>query len=414
MAATGPRTRVYRARPRWAAGAALLALAVALGIVGRLMSERVPPLRVQRLLADAVSFRGPHPKLDWPANGQATVEVEGIGSFGASGPSTPVPIASVAKVMTAYLTLLQFPLSSTGHGGFTLRITKADVEEERTRMALDESVVPVIAGERLSERQALQALLLPSANNVAELLAVHDAGSVGAFVARMNATARRLGMTATTYTDPSGYQDTTVSTAVDQVKLAALAMRMPAFAAIVDERSADLPVVGEVTNYDALVGSDGYVGIKTGSDSSAGGCLLFAKRVTVAGRRLTILGAVLGQREGSYVPAALASAQALGDSAALALRAGIVLPAGSGVLMASGVDGRHTRVVTASALREIGWGGLTVPVSVALAAHRATRLAEGQQVATVSASGLTATSSRAVAARALPAPSLGWRLRHLL
>ena len=138
------------------------------------------------------------------------------------------------------------------------------------------------------------------------------------------------------------------------------------------------------TNYDALVGSDGYVGIKTGSDSAAGGCLLFAKRVTVAGRRLTILGAVLGQREGAYVPAALASAQALGDSAAVALRAGTVLPAGSEVLMVSGVDGRHTRVVTASALREIGWGGLTVPVSVALAAHAATRLAEGQQVATVS------------------------------
>jgi D-alanyl-D-alanine carboxypeptidase (penicillin-binding protein 5/6) len=388
-------------------------VAVALGIVGRLMSERVPALHIQRLLADVVSLRGPHPKLDWPAHGQAAVEVEGVGSFGTSGRATPAPIASVAKVMTAYLTLLQSPLSP-GHGGFTLRITKADVEEERARMALDESVVPVAVGERLSERQALQALLLPSANNIAELLAVHDAGGASAFVARMNATARRLGMSATTYTDPSGYQDTTVSTAADQVKLAAVAMRIPAFATIVAERSADLPVAGNVENYDALVGSDGYVGIKTGSDSAAGGCLLFAKRVTVTGRRLTILGAVLGQREGSYVPAALASAQALGDSAALALRADTLLPAGSEVLMASGVDGRQAGVVTASALREIGWGGLKVPVSVALAAHTATRLAEGQQVATVSASGMTVASSRAVAARALPAPSLGWRLRHLL
>jgi serine-type D-Ala-D-Ala carboxypeptidase (penicillin-binding protein 5/6) len=230
----------------------------------------------------------------------------------------------------------------------------------------------------------------------------------------MNSTAHRLGMSATTYTDPSGYQDTTVSTAADQVKLAAVAMRIPAFATIVAERSADLPVAGNVENYNALVGSDGYVGIKTGSDSAAGGCLLFAKRVTVTGRRLTILGAVLGQREGSYVPAALASAQALGDSAALALRADTLLPAGSEVLMASGVDGRHAGVVTANTLREIGWGGLKVPVSVALAAHTATRLAEGQQVATVSASGMTVASSRAVAARALPAPSLGWRLRHLL
>jgi D-alanyl-D-alanine carboxypeptidase (penicillin-binding protein 5/6) len=413
MAATGPRVRAHRARPRWVAVAALLVVAIALGVVVRLMSERLPPLRIQRLLADSVSFRGPHPKLDWPAHGQAAVEVEGIGSFGASGPSTPAPIASVAKVMTAYLTLLQFPLSAGHGGGFTLRITRAEVEEERARMALDESVVPVTVGERLGERQALQALLLPSANNVAELLAVHDAGSTSAFVARMNATARRLGMSSTRYTDPSGYEDTTVSTAVDQVKLAAVAMRMPALAAIVAERSADLPVAGNVANYNALVGSDGYVGVKTGSDSEAGGCLLFAKRVTIAGRRLTIIGAVLGQREGSYVPAALASAQGLGDSAAAALRAGVLLPAGSGVLMASGADGQHVSVVTASPMREIGWGGLTVPVSVALA-HTTTRLVEGQQVATVSLGGATPVSSRAVAARSLPAPSLDWRLRHLL
>jgi D-alanyl-D-alanine carboxypeptidase (penicillin-binding protein 5/6) len=385
---------------------------MALGLVGRLMSERVPPLRIQRLLAASVSFRGPRPKLDWPTHGQAAVEVEGIGGLGTSGPSTPAPIASVAKVMTAYLTLLQFPLTAE-HGGFTLRITAADVAEERMRLALGESVVPVAVGERLSERQALQALLLPSANNVAELLADRDAGSAGAFVSRMNATARRLGMTSTTYTDPSGYEDTTTSTAADQVKLAAAAMRVPAFAAIVAERSIVLPVAGDVENYNGLVGHDGYAGIKTGSDSAAGGCLVFAKRVTVAGRRLTILGAVLGQREGSYVPAALTSAQGLGDSAAAALRSGTLLPAGSVVLMASGVDGRRARVITTSPLREIGWGGLKAPVAVALA-RTATRLAEGQQVATVSVSGATAASSRAVAARDLPAPSLGWRLRHLL
>jgi len=80
--------------------------------------------------------------------------------------------------------------------------------------------------------------------------------------------------------------------------------------------------------------------------------------------------------------------------------------------MASGVDGQRVSVITASPMREIGWGGLTVPVSVALA-HTATRLVEGQQVATVSLSGATTVSSRVVAARSLPAPSLGWRLRHM-
>ena len=73
----------------------------------------------------------------------------------------------------------------------------------------------VAAGERLTERRALQALLLPSANNIAAVLARWDAGPADRFVARMNSTARSLGMTHTRYTDPSGYDDATVSTAAD-------------------------------------------------------------------------------------------------------------------------------------------------------------------------------------------------------
>ena len=75
-----------------------------------------------------------------------------------------------------------------------------------------DSLVPVTAGERVSERQALEALLLPSADNMAWILARWDAGSQAGFVARMNTAARTLGMTATRYTDPSGLDATTVST----------------------------------------------------------------------------------------------------------------------------------------------------------------------------------------------------------
>ncbi|MHB1810461.1 MAG: D-alanyl-D-alanine carboxypeptidase family protein, partial [Solirubrobacteraceae bacterium] len=274
---------------------AVLALVLlALAVAARLATERLPSVRVQRLLAATVSIRGPRPKLAWPSEGESAIEVVGIGSLGRHGPDTPVPIASVAKVMTAYLTLREHPLAP-GSDGFEMTVTQAEVEEERARVALDESVTPVAAGERLSERQALQALLLPSANNIAAMLAVHDAGSQSAFAARMNATAKRLGMSSTHYTDPSGFEDTTVSTATDLLKLAAVAMREPEFAELVNESSARLPVAGKVTNYNGLVGHEGYVGIKTGSDSQAGGCLLFAKRVAVAGRRFTLLGVVLGQ-----------------------------------------------------------------------------------------------------------------------
>jgi serine-type D-Ala-D-Ala carboxypeptidase (penicillin-binding protein 5/6) len=307
---------------------ALLALTMAIGVVSLAGAGAAPLLGAQGALAVSDAQDRAHPSLEWPAEGEAAVEVEGIGHLDAFGASAPVPIASVAKVMTAYLTLLEHPLPR-GRDGFTLRVTEADVQDEQSRAALGQSVLPVLAGERLDERQALQALLLPSANNVAQMLAAHEAGSVESFVGRMNETARRLGMTETAYTDPSGYSASTVSTASDQLRLAVVAMRLRAFAQIVDEPSVVLPVAGRVSNYDALVGHDGYVGIKTGSDSAAGGCLVFAKRVVVGGHRLMVVGDVLGQRDGSYIAASLLAARRLGDSAAAALRVGMFAPAGA-------------------------------------------------------------------------------------
>ncbi len=101
--------------------------------------------------------------------------------------------------------------------------------------------MPVVAGETITERQALEALLLPSADNMAWILARWDAGSQAAFVARMNDTARRLGMTGTSYTDPSGLDPSTTSTAADQVRLGLAAMRVPALAAIAAMPTALVP-----------------------------------------------------------------------------------------------------------------------------------------------------------------------------
>ncbi len=386
----------------------LLVMAVLL----RIATMSTPPLVIHRALAAYIRVPGSSPVLAWPSEGQAAVEVEGVGSLGTSGSSTPVPIASVAKVMTAYLTLLEHPLAA-GEQGFVMTIPPSGVEEEAQRVALGQSTLAVRAGERITERQALEALLLPSANNIAALLAVHDAGSLAAFVARMNSAARRLGMVSTTYTDPSGFDSETVSTAADQLKLAQVAMSEPAFAAIVDEPSARLPVAGRVANRNALLGRDGYVGVKTGSDGPAGGCLVFAKRVTLGGRQLTVLGVVLGQREGSLIDAALASAQQLGDSAAAALRVETILPAGTSVLTASTAYGGRTTAATAAALREIGWAGLSLPVQV-LVGRAVTPLRAGERMATATVRGASTVTTRALATRSLGDPSIGWRLRHLL
>ncbi|MBV9292806.1 MAG: D-alanyl-D-alanine carboxypeptidase [Frankiales bacterium] len=221
-----------------------------------------------------------------------------------------MPIASLAKVMTAVIVLRDRPMS-LHDPGFTITVTPDDVADTEHRRSEGQSVVAVTVGEQLTERQALEALLLPSANNIAMALARAVAGSVDTFLDEMNAEARRLSMTSTVYTDPSGFDTGTVSTAHDQVRLARAAMRLTQFAQIVAEPRAVIPNVGLIYNTDSLLGENGFVGIKTGSDTAAGGCFMFAVRT---GPGPLLYGVVLGQRDGPLIDAALSAARRLAES----------------------------------------------------------------------------------------------------
>ena len=190
------------------------------------------------------------PKLgafSWPAGGTSAAYISGYGVTDGPGATRRVPIASVAKLMTAYVILRDHPLSANGSGpGITVQPSEA--AEYPSQLADGDSLVRVAAGETLTERQALAALLLPSADNIAWILARWDAGGRDAFAAKMNAAARGLGMSRTSYTDPSGLDSSTVSTAADQVRLGAAAMRVPALAAISAMPRAFVPVAGVVRN----------------------------------------------------------------------------------------------------------------------------------------------------------------------
>lgn len=240
----------------------------------------------------------------WPWAGQAAYAL-GDAQPVVSPNQQPAPIASLAKVMTAYLTLASYPLSDSGDG-FSISVTAPDVQAEARDAAEGQSVVAVRAGERLTERQLLEALLVPSGGNIAQMLAVQVAGSEARFVGEMNAEARALGMERTTYTDPSGFDPNTVSTAADQVRVFQEAMRIPVFVGIVSLPRVTLPVAGTVANFDPLI-AEGYFG-KTGSDSAAGGCLAFFTQVAVGGSAATVVGVVMGQGMGRNTSLLLAAA----------------------------------------------------------------------------------------------------------
>jgi serine-type D-Ala-D-Ala carboxypeptidase (penicillin-binding protein 5/6) len=289
--------RTYRARRRIRPTVlALLLVATPLAAACHLLGEKAHR-------PDHAALTYPSSQ-EWPPQGQAAM-VLGDRRPAASPHPQPAPIASLAKVMTAYLTLERYPLSGAEEG-FTITVTAAEAEAVAEEAAAGESVVAVQAGEQLSERRLLEALLIPSGNNIARMLAARVAGSEASFVAAMNDEAGALGMDDTTYTDPSGFDPGTVSTAADQLRVFRRAMRFPAFRQIVSTGSVTLPVAGTVTNFNPLLAA-GYAG-KTGSDSAAGGCLAFSTQVTVGGHRQTAVGVVMGQGEGSDTSVLLAAA----------------------------------------------------------------------------------------------------------
>jgi D-alanyl-D-alanine carboxypeptidase (penicillin-binding protein 5/6) len=311
--------------------------------------------------AEAV-IPGSAPQLPWPTTGQAVLDVEGAGRLGQYGEPTPIPIASVAKVMTAYLVLTDRPLD-VGAAGPAVPVTAEEIANHQAEAARSESLISITAGQTFTERQALLALLLPSANNMARILAAWDAGSVAAFVAKMNTTAATLGMGQTHYTDPAGFDPGTVSTAADQVSLAHKAMAIPAFAELVAQPTADLPGNGTVTNANHLLGQNGVVGIKTGSTTEAGGCLLFAAKIQVQGQSVLIIGAVFGQPGTNSHRQLLVTypiVKALLVAAGQVLDIFTVVRKGQLIAKIRGPIGTGTALAASDDLRIMGWPGMAI------------------------------------------------------
>ncbi len=204
---------------------------------------------------------------------------------------TERPMASVTKVMTALLVL------ESGNLGQEIRVPKAAFDYAWKYGGETAALHP---GDRLTAQQLLAALLLPSGADAAYTLANAYGPGLDAFVARMNATAVKMGMTHTHFTSPDGLPyptgTATYSTPSDLLTLGLAAMRYPVFRSIVDLRFYHLPKGHGHHQYwwdntDGLIGSyQGAVGIKTGYTDAARHCLLFE----AARNGRTLVGVVLG------------------------------------------------------------------------------------------------------------------------
>ncbi len=276
-------------RRRWIVAGAV-AGAVVLLLAGNALRP-IPAVVVTQTVANSIGG-GTGSTIPWPSRGEGAIGVQG-GAFAVSPSAQAQPIGSVAKVLTALVVLDAKPLGK-GETGPTITIGPEDVADFEQGQQNKESVIPVQLDEQLTEYQALQALLLPSANNIASTLARWTSGSVPAFVKAMNDRAARLGLRHSKFTEPSGISAQTVSTPADLVRLGQEAMHSLVLADIVGQAEVTLPLAGRAFNVNGLLGRGGIVGIKTGNIPEAGAVFLFAATHVLAGRATLLYGVVMG------------------------------------------------------------------------------------------------------------------------
>ncbi|HUP26544.1 MAG TPA: hypothetical protein VM124_02790 [Candidatus Limnocylindrales bacterium] len=352
----------------------------------------------------------PSVSIPWPAYGQGAVGAVGFGMLAQNGDPKPLPIASVAKVVTALAVLKEHPIND-GLPPPILTITAEDVATYNRYIAQDQSVVAVQAGEQLSEYQALQALLLPSANNMADVLVRWAFGTTENYLEFANALTKTLGMPNTHIADASGFSPQTVSTATDLAKLAEIAMNHPIIAEIVGQPQADLPVAGKVFNVNRLLGEAGVVGIKTGNTDEAGGCYLFsARRAIDAEHTVTLVGVIMGAPDLS---------QAIDDSVAV-IDAGFSGFSISTPIQTSQIVGRirqaggtETSLVVGQGLTTVTWNGQSPKVEEVKINKIGPAVKQADEIGQLSLGvGDQSYKLPLAAAEAIPQHSYMWRLRH--
>ncbi|MEU3791901.1 D-alanyl-D-alanine carboxypeptidase [Streptomyces fructofermentans] len=327
------------------------------------VAQAVRPLPTPELTLTAdesYRFEGDKASLPWPDEGQGWMDVNGIGTVDTFGEQKPVAIGSVAKAMTAYVILKEHPLKA-GEDGESIPVdAKAETEGGYDKDG-ESTLNTVKEGDTLTEKDALAAIMIPSANNIARLLARWDSGgSEDAFVDKMNAAAEDLGMKNTTYTDPSGLKETTVSTAEDQVKLGNELVRMKALVDITKLPSWVDPSGKKWDNYNRLVPYNNAIGIKTGSTTKAGGNLLFAATQEVGGENVIVVGAILGQHTPPIIDTVNAVSKEAMIAAQEALTSRKILKKGDVVGYVDDGLGGRTPVVATKDVSAVGWAGQTV------------------------------------------------------
>ncbi len=346
------------------------------------------------------------PTINWPSGGQAAIAASGYGLLGTSGDQTPLATASIAKVILALCVLQKQPLAP-GQSGPTYTVSSSDVNIYNSYVAQDGSVMAVTQGEQLTEYQALEALMLPSANNIADSLVRWVFGNQSAYSAYAASFLQDQGLNNTHIgTDASGFDPSTTSTASDLTSLGLLALQSPVLLQIAGQRYTTLPVAGIVYNYNTILGQNGITGLKTGNNDSDPGAFLFTATVHIGGKDIPLTGAVMGADD---LSSALQEASQLSTSLQQGFEQATVAQAGQAVGSLKTAWGASVAIKAAKPLQVIRWKG--TPITEKHTLHTGVRSGEigSIQISTDQTKSVSALQL----ARPVSGPNFWWRLtRH--
>ena len=267
------------------------------------------------------------------------------------GEADSKPIASMAKVITALVVL-----EKTDDLNQVITMDGADVEFYRQTARIGGSRLQVVEGEQLTLKQMLEALLMVSANNIADSLVHHVFGSQEKYVAAATEWLVRYDLVDTQIgADASGLDAGTTSTPPDMIKLGQLALGNSVVSQIVAQKTATFPLENEVDNTNELL-KDGYFGIKTGNSDEAFSCLLFATEV----RGEMVIGVLMGQPFNSTFNTARSLRSQVEDNLAE-----IRIPAGTTVGKYVLPWGGEVNITTEVDVVATTWGGTQPDITIA-------------------------------------------------
>lgn len=394
--------------PRRSVWPAVLPIALVLLVIAAYVAAAlVWPLNAVRpeiAGAQVTTTAAPAASIEWPANGSASVAVQGIGTPLASTTKS-ISIASITKVVTALLVLDEMPLS-VGEQGPSFSFTSSDRYTYQSYLANGESALNVPAGGSLTQYQMLEGMLIGSANNYADRLAEELWLTDAVFASAANQWLREHDLTGIRIVNPSGYDSANKATPEALIPLAETALANPVIAEIVAKPSVKLPGAGTVKNTNQLLADPGVVGVKTGTLKEYS--VLSAKDVAVGDTTVRLYAAVLGQKSSA---ARFAESRDLYSQLEGELTLFPSVKAGTDAGEVTTAWGEKVEVITATDASVVLWNGGTAAATVDV--NLGDKSQKGDVVGSLTVTGpLNSQKVDLKLASDVEGPSAWWRITH--